>query len=254
MDRLVYTSLSSASTQELQRIRLNHDLSNLATVGYKQTGKSTFEAAFVDGPGFPSRYQPIMSADGDAVDMTPGPISHTGNGMDIAMDNKTVLGVQAADGSIAFTRRGDLRGTSTGLVETGNGYRVMGEGAPVTVPIGSMVTLTPDGSVYASTAGNEGGQSQLVGQLMLRDASIQRLVRRDDGLFEPVGPDGPVEDFASGPLPASVTVGALEGSNVNPIEVMVSLLDMYRSFETQMKIIHDADQADADGNQMMALP
>ncbi|MEY3660737.1 MAG: hypothetical protein RLZZ169_1563, partial [Pseudomonadota bacterium] len=39
----------------------------------------------------------------------------------------------------------------------------------------------------------------------------------------------------------------------NPIEVMVTLLDLYRSFETQMKIIKNTEEIDRDGSRLMSL-
>ena len=60
-------------------------------------------------------------------------------------------------------------------------------------------------------------------------------------------------DFETGPNPASISVGALEGSNANPVEIMVSLLDLYRSFEMQLKIIKKTEEMDQDGARMIGL-
>ena len=87
---------------------------------------------------------------------------------------------------------------------------------------------------------------------LLRDASGTRLLKREDGLYTPKEPtDG--GDFTSGNVPVSVIPEMLEGSNVNPIEVMVSILDMQRSFETQMKIIKNTEEMDRDGANLMRL-
>jgi flagellar basal body rod protein FlgF len=40
---------------------------------------------------------------------------------------------------------------------------------------------------------------------------------------------------------------------VNPVEVMVNLLDLYRSFEMQMKMIKKSEELDQDGARMIAL-
>jgi flagellar basal body rod protein FlgF len=37
------------------------------------------------------------------------------------------------------------------------------------------------------------------------------------------------------------------------VEIMVSLLDYYRSFETQMKIIKSTEEIDKDGSRMMSV-
>jgi flagellar basal-body rod protein FlgF len=250
MDRLIFTSLGAASSQEALRIQLANDMANLSTVGYKRGSAYSPEAAYLNGPGFASRFQPVVQEIQDGVNLEPGAVSYTGNDLDIAMNGKTLLGVQAADGTIAFTRRGDLRLNADGFLQTGAGQVVMGEGAPLQIPPGYSVTLTPDGSVYGTDLALEAGQPELLGQLMLRDASATAVNRREDGLFEA---QEQVGDFATGPEPVSISVGSLEGSNVNPIEVMVSLLDLYRSFETQLKIIKNAEDIDTGGTKMMSI-
>jgi flagellar basal-body rod protein FlgF len=171
------------------------------------------------------------------------------------MNGQTVLGVLGEQGEIAFTRRGDLRVSDQGFMETASGRLVATEGGgPLTVPVGGTVNITPDGTVFFNTtvADAAGVAAPLaIGQLLMRDASATQLQRRRDGLFEEVGSNGAGGDIAPGPEPASLNSGSLEGSNVNPVEVLVSLMDYYRSFETQMKIIKSAEELDESGARIM---
>ena len=87
---------------------------------------------------------------------------------------------------------------------------------------------------------------------MLRDASETKLQRRLDGLFEPVGAKGSEgREITNGKEPASLIPQSLEGSNVSPYESMVRLLQMNRSFESNMKAIKEAEQIDEAGTAMM---
>jgi flagellar basal-body rod protein FlgF len=253
MDRLIYTSLSATASHELNRVQLSNDLANLSTTGYKRASATTTQAAYVNGPGLPTRFQPILSTAAQRIALESGPVTYTGNDTDIAMNDQTVLGVQAEDGSVAFTRRGDLRVSATGLLVTGAGHVVMGEGAPLTVPTGFLIDIGPDGSVYATDPNEEAGAPAQIGSLMLRDASTTPMYRRLDGLYETQTAAGAGGDFETGPNPVSIAVGALEGSNVNPVEVMVNMLDLYRSFEMQMKMIKKSEELDQDGARMIAL-
>jgi len=141
-----------------------------------------------------------------------------------------------------------------GVLQTGNGHPVMGEGnTPITVSPDLKVSIADDGGVYVSNPSQPGIQTQeLVGNLMLRDASETPLTRREDGLFKAHDkPSG--SDFASGPMKVSVISRALEGSNVNPQEAMVKLIEQARMFEQQVRMVkssHDNDQA---GASMMKL-
>jgi flagellar basal-body rod protein FlgF len=254
MDRLVYTSLGAATSQEFNRIQLTSDLANVSSTGYKRGSSNSPVTGVLEGPGFRSRYQAMVSSGVEVVDLSPGSAISSGNPLDLLMHDKTVLGVQTADGGVAFTRRGDLRVNQSGLLENGAGDLVMSAtGGPISVPAGFQVTITEDGGVYATDPAVEAPEPELAGQLMLRDANGTSLVRRTDGLYQPAVPQLPNGDFASGPQPTRVTSGVLEGSNVNPVEVMVTLLDLYRSFETQMKIIKNTEEIDRDGTRMMSL-
>ena len=62
------------------------------------------------------------------------------------------------------------------------------------------------------------------------------------------------QDFATGPRAASLQSGVLEGSNVNPVEAMVKMMDFSRSFEAQIKMITEAKSIDETGSSMMRLP
>ena len=188
------------------------------------------------------------------VELSSGPFQETGENLHIAMNDKTVMSVQASNGDTAFTRRGDMRISPEGFLELSNGLLVLGEGgAPITAPADSILSIASDGQVFSSLIQTPDVAPVAIGQLGLRDASGVNLVRRIDGLYEAEGSNGQGGDFATGPNPASVQSGALEGSDANAVEIMVNLLDFYRSFETQMKVIKSIEELDQNGSQMMQV-
>jgi len=186
------------------------------------------------------------------VEIGSGPFQETGDSLHVAMADKTVMSVQAPSGDVAFTRRGDMRISTDGFLELANGLLVLGEGgAPITAPADSSITIASDGQVFSSLLQAPDVAPVAIGQLGLRDASGVNLVRRVDGLYEAEGSNGQGGDFATGPEPVSVQSGALEGSDANAVDIMVNLLDFYRSFETQMKVIKSIEELDQNGSQMM---
>jgi len=88
-----------------------------------------------------------------------------------------------------------------------------------------------------------------LGKLMLRDASTTPLLRREDGLFKNVAGDG--QDITPGPGKAGLTPGALEGSSVNAMNIMVKLIDQSRAFEQQINMIKEAKTTDEAGASML---
>ena len=253
MDKLVFTALGAATNQSFQRVQLTNDLANVSTIGYKKSTTTRPETVSYGGNGLASRYQAVTPSRVEEVNLEPGHHMQTGNPLDIAMNNSTVLGVQSLEGEVAFTRRGDFRITETGLLETGAGQLVLDDGGnPITVPTDTLISIGADGVVYGTDGTDSTSVSTPLGTLMLRDASTTALTRRSDGLYAAVGSDGLTGDFATGPEAISISPGSLEGSNSDAVEIMVSLLDYYRSFETQMKIIKSTEEIDKDGSRMMS--
>ena len=149
MDKLIFTALGAASNQSFQRVQLTNDLANISTVGYKRSQASRPESATLNGPGFPTRFQPVVPSRVERVLLDTGTRMETGNPLDIAMNDATVLGVQAEGGEVAFTRRGDLHVSSDGFLETGTGQLVLGEGGgAIAIPQGGIVNIAPDGTVF----------------------------------------------------------------------------------------------------------
>jgi flagellar basal-body rod protein FlgF len=145
-----------------------------------------------------------------------------------------------------------LRVSAKGILETGNGHAVRGQGGgPITIPPGFKATINTDGSIYAENPSTVGVAAPvLIDRLLLRDADGVKLSRRVDGLFaiegQPVGTDLPATTNL-----LSVNPKCLEGSNVNALSVMVRLMDLSRSFEMNVNVIKQSKDSDESGATMM---
>lgn len=253
MDRLAFISLAGITSQTDIRAKITNSLANVSTTGFKESLATVDESLATNGLGFDTRVAPSRPSQ-EYINLAPGTINTTGRAMDIAMSGSTVLGVQAENGDIGFTRRGDLRVTANGLIENAAGQLVMGEAGPINVPPGHIVSISPDGTLFGTLPTEPDAPALNLGQLMLRDASQTQLIRRSDALFEPADETLRGADFPNGPEPVAVTSGALEGSNVNPIEAMVKLMDFSRSYETKIKLVSEIKAIDENGSSMMRLP
>ena len=252
MDRLAFNAAAAINEQRLARQMVTHELANVVTVGFKTSFEVAMSAIKVEGAGLPTRMQP-QSISKDIIQMRPGEVITTGRNLDISMNEESILGVTAPNGQLAFTRRGDLKVNSAGVLEDALKHVVRGEGGgPITIPPGLTITINPDGTIFAADPAQTGAVPQtLIGRLLLRDASTTQLERRDDGLFGPMGKLG--ADVTGGPKLPSLTAGALEGSNVNAMMAMVKLMDQSRSFEHQVRNIKESKNADEAGATMLKL-
>jgi len=253
MDKLAFNAAATIDEQRLARQVLAHEMANVNTTGFKKSFEVSLKAYKADGNGFDSRFQPQIFHN-DAIPMVQGALMATGRDLDIAMGDSTVLGVTSDSGALAFTRRGDLALSPSGVLQTATGNTVKAEGGGViTVPAGFSINIANDGQVYATDPAQPGvPQPVQIGQLLLRDASQTSLIRTRDGLFQPKDlPAG--SDFANGTKPVSITSKALESSNVNAMETLVKLIEQSRSFETQVRTIKESQTVDEAGASMMKL-
>jgi flagellar basal-body rod protein FlgF len=232
MDRMIYLSMSGAKATMQRQDVLANNLANVSTPGFRAE-LHAFRAVPVQGSGASTRVYALESTPG--YDATPGVVTATGRNLDVAVRGNAWLAVQSLDGTEAYTRGGALDIAADGTLTTRSGLPALGDGGPIQVPANSAISIAADGTVSAR---NAAGVSAAVGRLKLVTPEAP-LQRGEDGLFR----------AEEGDLPADATArlqdGALEGSNVNPVEAMVSMIGAARQFEAQMKLIQTA-QADAN--------
>ena len=88
-----------------------------------------------------------------------------------------------------------------------------------------------------------------VGRLKLVNPATADLVRGDDGLFR-MRPGQPAPQADPD---VRLQTGALEGSNVNPVDSMVNMISLARQFEMQMSLMKNAENNAAKATQILAL-
>lgn len=229
MDRMIYLSMTGAkATMERQEVLANN-LANVSTAGFRAE-LTAFRAVPVLGSGASTRVYALESTPG--YNAQPGAVQATGRNLDVAMQGGAWLAVQASDGTEAYTRAGALDVSAEGLLVTKTGLTVLGDGGPITVPLNAQIQVGADGTISASV-GNAKPQAAGRLKLVTPEAPLQRGT---DGMFR----------AADGELPADATArvqdGALEGSNVSPVETMIGMIAAARQFEQQMKMIKSAQE------------
>ncbi len=239
MDRLIYLSMSGAKATLQRQDTLANNLANASTNGFRAEMQA-FRAVPVLGQGASTRVYALESTIGH--DTRSGPVQSTGRTLDVAVQGKAWLAVQSLDGTEAYTRAGSLQVSAEGQLVTPTGLPVLGDGGPITVGVNANVEIAGDGSITATT-GN--GRPQQVGKLKLVTSEAP-LNRGTDGFFRAADGDLPADPTAR------VQSGALEGSNVSPIETMVAMIAAARQFEQQMKMLQGAEQREQGAAKLLA--
>jgi flagellar basal-body rod protein FlgF len=239
MDRMIYTSMSGAKAALQRQDTLANNLANVSTNGFRAE-LTAFRAVPIRGDGASTRVFALESTPG--YNDAQGPITATGRNLDVAMTGNAWLAVQGLDGTEAYTRQGSLQVNSEGVLVTENGLQVNGDGGPITIPPNASVDIAADGTVSARV-GNQ--KPTNVGKLKLVTPEAP-MTRGTDGLFR-----ADSGDLSADPA-ARVQSGALEGSNVSPVETMVGMIAAARQFEHQMKLLEGAEKQDQAASKLLS--
>ncbi|MFN0162097.1 MAG: flagellar basal-body rod protein FlgF [Burkholderiales bacterium] len=241
MDRMIYTAASGAKSMMQRQEVLANNLANVNTPGYRSE-QVAFRVAPLVGDGLPTRAMVAEST--PRADFSPGVIATTGRTLDVAIQGPGFFAVQGTDGTEGYTRNGAFDLNAEGQLVTSSGAPVLGEGGPISIPPGNVISIAADGSISAAPA-NTPRNSTPVGRLKLVNPDTRSLTRGVDGLFRST--DGEANADAS----VRVAGGAIEGSNVNAVEAMVGMIALARQFDLQMKLMQAADSASRKGAQLL---
>lgn len=244
MDRLIYTSMTGASAAANRQAILAGNLANLSTNGFRAQ-LETYRAVPLNGEGASTRVFAVEASAG-FLDK-PGAAQQTNRPLDAMTTDRSWFAVQGLDGNEAYTRNGNFEVDVDGTLKTSNGLTVLSNGgAPITVPPGSDVTLSHDGTLSAKV-GNQ--PTNVVGRLkQVTPNAEDPLKRGEDGLFRTLSGNPLDQDDT-----ARLHVGVLEGSNVNAIETMVGMIQTARQFDAQTRLMTTAEANDRSAAQLLGL-
>lgn len=246
MDRLIYTSLSAMRGSMSRQTAIANNLANAQTPGFRADMASA-QSLWLDGSGLDARA--MASEEVLGADMKAGTVTSTGRDLDIAMQGDALLVVQAINGEEAYTRRGDLQVSPSGLLTTGDGHPVQGGQGPVTIPPADAISIDQQGRVWIVPQGGDPENPQEVDRLRLATPAGSEVAKGLDGLFRVKGggilPDDPE---------ARLLTRSIEGSNVTATTALVEMIEASRSWDTQLKMIGDVRDMDSATANLMQLP
>ena len=233
MDKMLYVSMTGAHNNSLAQSAHANNLANISTNGFRRDFEQA-RSMQVFGDSFPARVYAMTERPG--TDFTPGALQETGRDLDVAIGGRGWLAVQAADGSEAYVRTASLNIDALGVLRTGNGLPVMGNGGPIAVPPEQKVEIGQDGTISIRALGEGPSVLAEVDRLKLVNPDLKQMEKGSDGLIRFKGSE-PVQADAT----VQVTSGFLESSNVNAVEEMTAILSLSRQFELQVKMMRTAE-------------
>ncbi len=236
MDRIIYTAMNGAKQIMNMQATNNHNIANLNTTGFRQD-LDAFSSNPMYGPGHPTR---VFSEDQRVgVDLGQGTLITTGNNLDVGINGQGFVAIQDVDGNESLTRRGDLKVSPNGILETGDGSPVMGNGGPIALPPFESVEIASDGTISIQPLGQDAATLAVVDRIKLVNPPVEQLEKTLSGKLRLKDGEVAVPD-------ASVTLiqGSLESSNVNAMQALVNMIELSREFEMHVKVLKNAEESD----------
>ena len=179
---LVGLSRQVALSRELDVVANN--IANINTNGYKADG-SLFEEYLSSSARSDTGGRVSYVRDrGVWHDMGAGPIEHTGNPLDLAIDGDGFFAVQTPRGE-RYTRNGALHLNATGQLVTSEGDPVLGTGGPITFqPNDRQISISADGTISVRDGASKVDTAR--GKLRLVTFAKPQQLQKDGGsTFKP---------------------------------------------------------------------
>ncbi len=245
MDRMLYVAMSGAKETLMAQATNSHNLANANTTGFL-ADLQQFHSMPVFGDGYPTRVYGMSER--PAIDFKSGSIIQTGRDLDVALNGKGWITVQAPDGSEAYTRRGDLKLDANGQLTTGNGLPVIGNGGPIAIPPAEKIDIAPDGTISIRPLGQAANELAIVDQIRLINPENSDMEKGLDGLMR-------IKDGATPEPDTSLQLvsGALESSNVNVVDSMVEMIELSRRFDMQVKMMKAAEEMEQGSTSILRI-
>lgn len=247
-----YTGASGMNAQQNRLDAISNNLANVDTAGYKRdiTVSKSFSELLIRRTNFDGVYKiqngmgsadaaPVIGKLGVGVetnenytDFSQGSFKITNTKTDTALNGKGFYAVETPLGE-RYTRNGNFYIGKEGILETKDGYPVLGEKGIIHVE-NDRFTVNEDG-VLISEDGNEIDRFKVV-----RFDNERYLNKMGESLYSSNDISGPAH-IAEGNERPSFLQGYSETSNVNVVNEMVQMIEVNRAYEANQKTITSED-------------
>ena len=250
MDRLIHTALSTLRISSHGDTIHANNLAQASVPGFRRDLETVSQVKFLEGSDQLRSRAFTIREPGNAFSPDSGEIRHTQVSTDVAINGDGYFIIQREDRVPELSRRGDLRvNPENQLVDGANALMLDNNLQPITLPQFRDIAIGEDGRITITPIGGEPGETVEAGFLGTTLAEGAALGKSEDGGIRLADGTLPVADQRS-----QILNGALETSNVNPVEELVDTLKRQREYELNVKLISIARDLDEAGASIMRMP
>ncbi len=252
MIRSLWTGTTGMHGQQLNIDVIANNLANVSTTGFKKSRTDFQDLLYqtMKVPGSQSSAD-TQSPTGILIGLgvkpgavskifTQGDLIQTENELDVAIEGNGFLQVEVPNGTTAYTRSGALKRDGDGRLTTSDGYPIL---PAITIPDGSnQITISETGVVSAVIG--EDTESTEIGNLELAIfTNSAGLAAQGKNLFQETAASGTATTGTPGDEGYGTLLQSyLEGSNVNIVEELASMITTQRAYEINSKTIQTSDE------------
>lgn len=244
MIRGLYTSASGMLAEQMQTDVVTNNIANVNTAGYKKDTavNQEFREMLIYRindpsvgdvpPVIPANMVPVgylgtgVMVDDIYTSHVQGSVHNTGNPLDLAIMGEGYFAVDTANG-VRYTRNGAFTINADRELVTTTGDRVLGTNGTISVT-GSKISISEDGGIYS-----DGAFVDRLRTATFQDANV--LEKQGDSYFKPS------QAAAELPIKGIIQQGFIEGANVNTVSEMVNLINVFRTYEANQKMVQTQD-------------
>lgn len=250
MDRLIHTALNSLNNIYEVRQSTAQNLANASVPGFRAAMPNEGGSAFVldkDG-SLTARAFAVETGPARFSDAT-GTIQNSEVPTDIALTNEAYFIIDPGNGEYALSRRGDMKTSSEGfLVDGGKNLVMSDQMTPIEIPPFREIQITTLGEIMINPVDAEPGQFVTVG-IIGTVTPIDPVIKNSDSHIRYEDEQVIIPDQSG-----KISQNALEGSNVNAVNELVTSMENQRAFEISMRMIKSAKEIDESGSQLLRIP
>jgi flagellar basal-body rod protein FlgG len=238
---VIANNLANAETTAFKRSRVNFE--DLMYITVKEPGTTNSAGDASPAGTFVGLGTRISNTQ---LDLEEGSLESTNRPLDVAIEGEGFLRVKimdtVADG-VGYTRNGNFFRNKDGflVVGMGDGYKLQ---PPITLPQDALaISINEEGIIEYEKPGSS-TKSQ-AGQLKLYQfVNPQGLKLQGGSIYTKTAASGEAVESNPGQNGSGIIrQNYLEGSNVDPVKELVTLIKTQRSFELNSQTIQTADQA-----------
>lgn len=235
----LYSSYAGMEAMLLKQDVIANNLANANTAGYKEDfvvvqacEPQNIVRLQANAPGTPVIFGPIGAQNSGSLigdiytDYSAGVPQDTGRPTDLALDGDGFFAI-LRNNETCYTRSGNFSIDAQGRLVTVEGHPVLGEnGQPINAS-GDDLVVSADGTVTVD------GQNRGL-LLVVRFPPGTRMTKTGEGLLRVPGPGARA-------TATTVMQGSLEASNVSAIKQMVEMMEGFRAYESNTRMIRALD-------------